>query len=123
VENYSLQHPTSLNLRLGNLFWNLADLWKIDVCIEIMKTAAQGNRNESEIISLTMDRTIAAGGTVKDCLGVLVTIGFVEFDETTRKYKTTERGGKFAAIFEELSIAYPGEQERDRMIPLSRQGY
>jgi hypothetical protein len=89
---------------------HLKELWKIDVCMEIMKTAKASAIAEHELVSAATRNTIASGGTVKDCLGVLVTIGFMGYDRRTRAYKTTQRGISFASIFDELLIHADEEQ-------------
>ncbi len=98
---------------------NLTDHWKIDVCIEIIETAAN-TITEFDLISSAVKNSIASGGTVKDCLRVLVAIGFVDYNSVRKEYKTTIRGERFAAVFDELCAAYPSSEEQGRIISLNR---
>jgi predicted transcriptional regulator len=103
----------------------MAELWNTDVCVELMKAATYGRINESEIISLASKAyaTTVSTGTMKNCLGILVKIGFIKYDEAEREYRATERGKKFVEVFDEIWLAGDTVEEQSRMIPYYKRNY
>lgn len=94
------------------------------MCVEIIKAATRSGTTEVDLMSSTRQAvtTVVSGGTIKDCLRVLVSIGFVSHDETLGQYKTTEQGKRFAAVFDEIWMA--GEEvEQANMISYNKKNY
>ncbi len=91
--------------------------------MDIIKATTGGTITEFDIVSSIARTSIASGGTVKDCLGILVEIGFVDYDLVRRTYKTTDHGKTFAAVFDELSAAYQEEEEQRNITSFCRKRY
>ena len=76
---------------------------RAEITAQILETAAMGEVTKSKI----MFRGYLSYAQVKEYLEVLLANGLIDYDESSQKFKTNEKGVRFLQVYRQLEELAP----------------